>query len=375
MIVSVLCFILVILTLNCVIANDDSDNDGIANEYDGINGIASDVVIYSASTDTAITDFSIEVDGSSNISQYFVSTHTIVFYVDSRPIVEFVYNFATAPVYGTATPPVYGAYAISNQTILDFTAINITLNPNSGAGGIIVNGINLSSQNFTKTVYIDKTLGTNTVCIIDAEVSSISVSEDCTNGDKVVCDDSSSNALYSCTSENNKYKITGLKHSAVTEYSYDPSGHGGRGGSRGSPVCYPDWECSDWGECVNTFKRRTCTDNNNCGNPTNVPETTEKCSTTKSSPSKSTAGTTTTTKNPTTEEYIDPNRPPEYWEDGIPREEEDQEEEEKKTNTITGAVIGALGKSYIILPIIIIIIILVSLKASEYYYKSSKRKK
>lgn len=365
--VYVLCLLLIIMISNYAIADDDGDSDGIADEYDGIYGVASDVVIYRTSSDAVISEFSIQVDGSADLSQYFVSTHTIIFYVASNPIIEFVYDFATAPVYGTATPPAYGTgtetvYAISSQTVLDLTGIEIIIEPNSGAGGIIIKGLDLTSLSLTKTAYIDKTLGTGMICIIDAEVSSITVSGDCTNGEKVTCD-TASNELYSCTSTGSRYKITGLSHSAVTEYSFSVvNGGGGGGGGSSSSRCYSEWTCTEWSECINTYKRRTCTDENKCKTPTDVPEIREQCK----------VLTAAITKD----------------EEEKQAEEEDKEEDKSGNetkagdiigedgtsgkpgiiNAITGAVIGTLGKNYIFWPILIILIIVaVSIITTRYY--------
>lgn len=41
-------------------------------------------------------------------------------------------------------------------------------------------------------------------------------------------------------------------------------GGGGGGGSRGRYLCYPNWQCEDWGECANGRQKRTCIDLNEC---------------------------------------------------------------------------------------------------------------
>ncbi|MCD4771314.1 hypothetical protein K8R30_02755 [archaeon] len=54
--------------------------------------------------------------------------------------------------------------------------------------------------------------------------------------------------------------------------------NGGGGGSSGSNIaCIPEWECSNWGKCINKKQSRTCTDNNSCGIETDKPDTERKC--------------------------------------------------------------------------------------------------
>lgn len=51
---------------------------------------------------------------------------------------------------------------------------------------------------------------------------------------------------------------------------------GGSGGS--SYVCYEEWECDEWSECVDEMQTRTCTDIKKCGTTKNKPITAEACS-------------------------------------------------------------------------------------------------
>ena len=41
--------------------------------------------------------------------------------------------------------------------------------------------------------------------------------------------------------------------------------------------CTTDWQCTDWGECVDDVKTRTCTDANSCGTDTGKPEESKEC--------------------------------------------------------------------------------------------------
>ena len=86
----------------------------------------------------------------------------------------------------------------------------------------------------------------------------------------------------SCTSvdNNTRYKVTGLKHSAVTEYTYTaptpvPSGGGGGGGG---PSCTPDWQCTEWSKCsIAGTQTRICTDNKNCRTTAGKPVKSQSC--------------------------------------------------------------------------------------------------
>jgi len=41
--------------------------------------------------------------------------------------------------------------------------------------------------------------------------------------------------------------------------------------------CIPNWQCTDWSECVEEIQTRTCTDSNNCGTTVNKPTESQSC--------------------------------------------------------------------------------------------------
>ena len=139
----------------------------------------------------------------------------------------------------------------------------------------MVSGIEFDQSNETKTLYIDKILDKGKLCILDEEGALISqISTYCSNGEtKLNCPGAGNG--YNCTiTPDNRYKITGLMHSAVQETQDAPR----RGG--GSSTCKPDWQCTGWSECdINGYKHRDCSDANNCNVIDGVPETSMKCST------------------------------------------------------------------------------------------------
>jgi len=68
----------------------------------------------------------------------------------------------------------------------------------------------------------------------------------------------------------NKYNIT-INYTIEKENVVVNTGGSG-GNSRGyinkNNVCIEKWVCTEWSECVNTFKKRECIDVNNCSNIT-----------------------------------------------------------------------------------------------------------
>jgi len=72
----------------------------------------------------------------------------------------------------------------------------------------------------------------------------------------------------------NNYTITMTNYYAKT---VEKTGTGGGSGSRSSKkICTSNYNCTGWTDCINSFKKRDCTDINKCSN--NYTEV-EKCST------------------------------------------------------------------------------------------------
>jgi hypothetical protein len=224
----------------------------------------------------------------------------------------------------------------NNETFVEFdfdiSKSNLTLlgvslqkqNPSDTKGYILLKGLNLTSQNSTKTVYMDRIDTTsNRVCILDDEVLIISqISSTCTSSGEVslTCD-GTKQGDYTCTLLNNsRYKIEGLRHSATIEYTYTTqttttnggSGGSGGGGSRktyqcndkkdndndglidlNDPgctdkndddeynyICKEKWVCTNWEPAVcpaEQTQTRTCEDVNHCGTQTYKEPTVKYC--------------------------------------------------------------------------------------------------
>jgi hypothetical protein len=226
--------------VNVLVGNIDSDNDEIPDVQDNIIGTVNDI---QGNQD----NLTFSVDQIPNPNNWDGLGHVILSdEITGDILVEFDYNFG-------------------NGNVLNLSAVNITINPNEGNGGIIIQGIDLTSQGLTKTAYINKTSTSNTLCIIDKEVASISVTDDCTNGIKLTCD--GTNGAYTCTTVtglvgNSMYKIDGLSHSGLTQYSYTapaiPAPQTSGGGGGGS-TCVTKWNCTEWNTCLAIgIQSRTC---------------------------------------------------------------------------------------------------------------------
>ncbi|MCK5283571.1 MAG: hypothetical protein KAK00_09275 [Nanoarchaeota archaeon] len=140
-----------------------------------------------------------------------------------------------------------------NDTIIEFdfnfsngklNFYNITIEKQSGTstrGSMRIKGIGLTAQNTTKTIYMDHING-NRICIVDDEDTSIEeISSGCNAGEiSLTCNGIESKG-YTCTLEGSTYRIEGLQHSALAEYTYaapsnggdSPGGGGSSGGGSG----------------------------------------------------------------------------------------------------------------------------------------------
>ena len=106
------------------------------------------------------------------------------------------------------------------EQAINLSSVTIEKQPGSAARGYLrITGLELAGG-ATKTVYVDHISG-DRVCIKDAETASIEeISSGCTGAGEI---SAACNSIavggYTCTLEGTRYKVTGLKHSAVIEYS------------------------------------------------------------------------------------------------------------------------------------------------------------
>lgn len=83
---------------------------------------------------------------------------------------------------------------------------------------LLINGLDLTSQNKTKTIYLEKRLNGTGLCIKDAEITLVSeISETCAGANEFWITCPGTTGDYSCELSGSKYKISGLKHSGVKE--------------------------------------------------------------------------------------------------------------------------------------------------------------
>ena len=157
--------------------------------------------------------------------------------------------------------------------VLDLSSVNITIT-DSPYGAAEVHGLNLSGT--TKTIWINGALNDDRVCIRDVESATVpEITSDCKGSGEVLLSCPGSNGNYSCEKVSGKYKINGLKHSAVREVeapaSSSSSGSSGGGGGGGSGACEPYWSCTSWSECIGKNMVRICSDLHNCGTNSGKP--------------------------------------------------------------------------------------------------------
>ena len=112
-----------------------------------------------------------------------------------------------------------------NLTTNSINLANIFLqkqNSNSSFAYFLIKGLDLSLQNQTKTVYLDRLINGTGICIKDEEMSSISeVSASCNGLNEFWLSCPGVLNRYSCnlTENNTRYMISGLRHSGIKEQS------------------------------------------------------------------------------------------------------------------------------------------------------------
>ncbi|MCK4588927.1 MAG: lamin tail domain-containing protein [Nanoarchaeota archaeon] len=190
----------------------DYDNNGIIGDLNSVN-------------DTNIANLGLDINQSSNLNQNFTGIQLVQFKDSGILLFEFYFNFDLGP--------------------LDLMDLAVEKQPgSSNLSHMIIQGLDLTSQSQTKTVYLNIIANGSGVCIKDAQISSIAeITGKCdgTSETWVACPGSS--GLYSCSLNGSQYKISGLIHSGVKE-TYC-----------GDSFCNGDESCStcpaDCGNCNN----------------------------------------------------------------------------------------------------------------------------
>ena len=206
-------------------------------EYDNLMGDIDDI-----QTDINLT---LEIGNLTN------GTRNIIFREENRTLIHFNFNFT--------------------NSMLNLSNIMIQKQTNNNSGSIIVGGINLTDGN-TKTVYVDDlNENTDTVCIKDAEISSIEeISTNCDGEDEylITCNGNNYNN-YTCIDKGDEYKITGLMHSGIIEKKVSNNNGGENSGDNpGGRDSGRDSNDNSDNEPDNTQLEQT----NNAEEPENAPE-------------------------------------------------------------------------------------------------------
>lgn len=286
-----------------IIDRNDLDNDGIIDIYDndddndGIND-SKDYLVGNISTINSSENIKIYVNNSENITKEFNNSYKVnITDNNNKTILYFNWNFTNKKLY-----------------------FNFTIDKNDSEGIMMVKGLDLSLNSNKKTIYVNKSDSShNYVCILDKEVNSKNdITNDCSGAleIKVACPGSS--LSYSCSLENNNFKVSGLDHSLVKGIYVAPAptpiGGGGGGSSYSTKEecrdgidndndgfidfpddlgcesnyddseydlseekCNEDWTCSSWSECIDGIQIRECADWNECGTKDWKPKLSQEC--------------------------------------------------------------------------------------------------
>ncbi|MFC1768928.1 S8 family serine peptidase [Nanoarchaeota archaeon] len=173
------------------IYDTDDDNDDLNDSQDFIKGNKSNV-------NTTASQFSITIDGSSNLSEYYNGSRRIRFLNNSIEYVQFDFN-------------------LSNESILDLSNVSFEVN-NGTEGSIVISGVALPAG-ITKTFFLDNLSESEGVCIKDTEniTSASQISSDCSDTDEIFLSCPGTNGQYDCVYDSPQWKITGLNHSGVIQ--------------------------------------------------------------------------------------------------------------------------------------------------------------
>ncbi len=248
----------------------DDDNDRIPDDNDFLIGNISNI--------NTTLSINLTINGTSNLSRIFNGTFFISITNKSLPLVEFNWTF-------------------NSTNMLNFAGLKLNRSVSSSSA-VSISGINMTNTAFAKTIFLEKiNQNIKSVCIKDNEVSYDDISSACNANDEtlVLCNNVTSGG-YACYDTGERYKITGLKYSAVKEQCRDIDGDGygagcsagsdcddndaskttdcssqdsgssasaansggGSGGGFSGYICSQEWVCGDWSACLSGKQARNC---------------------------------------------------------------------------------------------------------------------
>lgn len=178
-------------------------------------------------TSTNFENLTIWVNNSDNRSEN-LGPQDVIISNDGKKILEFNFKFiffgglnctnSTSESNVTTSCGGYSSGGPDSETLNLHNLIIFKQDNDSNYASLTISGLDLTFQNRTKTVYLNRILNGTGLCIKDEEISSINeISGDCKSSNEfwIPCP---FNGSYSCEFFNNsQYKISGLKHSGVKE--------------------------------------------------------------------------------------------------------------------------------------------------------------
>jgi hypothetical protein len=166
----------------------DGDGDGVSDCVDTLLGNVS-------SPSTNFAGLNITVDGSSNLAGSPSGVKNVQFNSGAGKIVDANFDF-------------------SNDKII-LNDITIKKQSSGGKGYALVSGLNLGGG--VKSLYIDRLVGSDSLCVKDSEITEITELSGKCNGAseyKIKCP---STGVINCSIVGSQYKIDGLHHSGGAE--------------------------------------------------------------------------------------------------------------------------------------------------------------
>jgi len=243
------------VTINVSDNDDGFDTQQIVIEVlDKVNGANDTFTGNITDIRTSIVNLQLKINGSDfNLDNTTINLNEVNFSDAGQTIAIFNFNF-------------------TNTSKFNFIDIRINKTKTSGAESLVIKGIDLTSQNREKTLFLNRTNTTfNSVCVKDLEINSIDeMTSDCSGSDeiKLACDGIAT-SNFVCSLEGTIYKITGLSNSGIKQISFTRPSDSGNGGSSGSGegggggggvfyICNMDWSCTEWSACEGVWETREC---------------------------------------------------------------------------------------------------------------------